>query len=299
MKNLEKKSGICFNCEEPLGHIGDSDSFCYKCRGYEKVNILRSIEKYDKILNDLREKFRTNMKNANIPRYLNNYLDIGEGILNVNGIINKESLQSPLDKNKSYFLPYIEKEEYGQVPITYNLKSLIFANIGIKWILEDHDFLYYYTKDYDWDIFDIPFYWYKNRNRLIYLKNELGFEIIKDESETEFYYFEKLNLYFKSLYHFGVMSGDEIDSEKYHNHLNKLFELEKSPDTKKSYAQTDFRLTLLSQAYNEYPDKEHKMFSFDNLLMNKQIPDIVWSIFNFYNKKRAKNLKEIVRSYSN
>lgn len=293
MKNLEKKSGICNVCDEPLGHIRDPDSFCYKCSGYSKVNILRSVEKYDKILNDLRDKFRSNMKYANIPRYLNNYLDVGEGILNVNEFINKKSLESPLDKNKSYFLPYIEKGEYEKVSITYNLKSLIFANIGIKWILEDHDFLYNYAEDYDWDIFFIPFYWFKNRNRLIYLKNDLGFEIFKDESKPEFYYFKKLDLYFKSLYHFGVMSVDEKDSEKYHNHLNKLFELEKSPDTKRLYAQTDFRLTLLSQAYNEYPDKEHKMFSFENLLMNKQIPDRVWFIFNYYNKKRAKNLKEL------
>jgi len=89
------------------------------------------------------------------------------------------------------------------------------------------------------------------------------------------------------------MSTDEIGSEKYHSHLNKLSNLEKKQDTKKLYAQTDFRLALLSQAYNWYPDKEHKMFSFEKLLMNDQIPDIVWFIFNYYNKKRAKNLKEL------
>ncbi|TXT59747.1 MAG: hypothetical protein BAJALOKI2v1_170001 [Promethearchaeota archaeon] len=294
MKELEKRSGFCRICDEPLGHIkGEASVFCYNCEGYKKIERPLSKKKFLRALKGKRQKFKENMRLGDIPRYLDNYLDIGEGLLNINPSSLKDLMKTPLDKEKPYFLSEIKKEEYGNVPVTYNLEFLIIANIGIKWILEDHNFLYEYGKDFSKDIFSLPFFWYKIKTQLIYLLNNLGFEIFQEGKDPIFYYFEQLDLYFSSLFHFGVFSDHDFGSNKYHRFIGKLKELSKNPKDKKSYAQTEFRLALLSEAYNKYPDKDNRMFSFKDLTLNNQVLNIVAIISNFYQDKRARNLSEL------
>ncbi len=153
MKDLEKRTGYCEVCNEPLGHLkGDSLIFCYKCEGYQKVEIQKSIARLSRLLERKRQEFKEKMEESDIPRYLNNYLDIGEGILNVHSEDRRNFLLSSLDKTKPYFLPSIKKGEYENSLISYNLEFLIIANLGIKWILEDHNFLYEYGTNYNTSI---------------------------------------------------------------------------------------------------------------------------------------------------
>lgn len=272
IKKLEKKKGYCEVCNEPLGQTSLSKTYCYQCSGFEKVDIQRSIIEYKKKLDSLRNKFKKTLIDGDILKYLETFLDIGEGLLN-----------SELQEN----VPVIPSKGTNPI-ISYNLDVFVAVNIAIKWILEDSlSQSKSSTNPINVDIAKIIGNWLKYYKEFVYLENDLGFVIVNDIGEKKFYYLKILYNYYDSLYRYGVFSTKDIGSKKYNQILDKLYRLERNVEKKKQFAQFNFRLYLLSKAYDEYPNNTEKLFSFENILNDEFSVKELSIIYNFYNDKRG------------
>ena len=63
--NFNKSKTFCNKCSEPLGEIQENrgNFFCYKCNGYIKVDLAKSLVSIEANLEDLREKFKVEVIN--------------------------------------------------------------------------------------------------------------------------------------------------------------------------------------------------------------------------------------------
>lgn len=277
MKSQDFHYGYCVKCQEPLGFFGgeSEETFCYNCSNYKKLENEKAISYYKEELNKIRLEFRNGINNGHIDRYFANYLTFGEAIL---GTEEKEYLT-------------ISSERIDTVGFI-NFNSFVLANIGIKWILEDLNYISGTSEDYQDSIFALPKKWIIYLQRLIYLENELGFVLIDDNTYEKFYYLERLKFNFESLNQFGLINPEEIDTDKFKEIKEDLLEKEKDPDYVKQFVNLHLPLYFVCMAYVQYPKMTDRIFSFKDILYSPILIDYIGYIIEKYKDKRAKSPEE-------
>ena len=266
--------GYCPNCEEPLGWIG-GDIFCYKCSDFKKLEKIKAISQYKDKLDKIRISFRNGIDNGHINRYFYNYLTYGEAIF---GTEEKEYLTLSSERIKTV----------GFI----NFKKFVIGTLGIKWILEDLNFISKTSENYQDTIFSLPQEWIIYFQRLIYLENDLGNIIIDSNNNEKFYYHEKLKFYLNSLNQFGLLNPNEIKHEKYNEIKQEILEKEIDSKYVEEFAKIHLPLYFVCITYAQYPNMNDRIFSFEDILYNPIVIDYLGYIIDEYKDKRARSPEE-------
>lgn len=278
MTSQKSLYGYCSNCGEPLGHFGGDSKkiICYKCAGFSKLDDNSAITHYKNELDKIRIKFRRGLVNGDINRYFANYLEFGEALLRTE---DEEYLVISSDKIDS--ISFIDFNQF------------VIANIGIKWILEDLNYVSKFGNAYHNSILTLPKKWLIYFQRLVYIENNLGYIIIDENKNEKFYYFEILKFYFDSLNQFGLINPKEIDINKFEEIKLELLEREKDPDYVKEFANIHLPLYFVCMSYAQYPDMNDRIFSFEDISYSPILIDYLGYIIDEYNDKRAKSPEEL------
>ena len=270
--------GYCKNCGEPLGYF-ESDKkniFCYNCNGYSKIDKSLSIRECQSELDRLRQKFREGIINGSVELYLKSYANLGEKIIS-----SKDFKDSPLR--------LFEIED----PVEWNILNFVLANIGIKWILEDLNYYLTPSKESKNEIFEIPNKWLNTFKRKVYIENNLGI-FIKDKMNNQYFYqYQIFDIYNKSLIYFGIFPQEGVSSEKFSEIYNKMLEEQSDPEVIKNIVENKLPLLFTHLVYELYPDYENKIFSFDDILYDNTIPDLIGMIVNKTEEKLGPTLNEL------
>jgi len=273
---FNKYKGICEVCGEPLGEIQEERGtfFCYKCAGFNKLDINRRIDQINEKLLLLRDKFKKSVLNGYTDKYFCNYLTLGEAIFNTDSI--EYCAQIP-DSNEEV--------------VHINFLFFVIANIALKWILEDLNLKTNDSNVYSKEIFGIPIEWQSEFLKKIYLKNGLGFFIKKDDKEV-FYFTQMLDYYHQSLNSFGLIEPNQIPEEKKSEIIDILLEKEKDEAYIQRIINFDLPLFFVCMSYLQYPNIEDRIFTFEDILFDPSVIQIISDIQSYYKDKRPTTPKE-------
>ena len=282
MEFLGKDStGSCSVCGKPLGFskLGLKEYYCYKCEGYVILPIGDCIQYCNQLLQKLRESFRDLILEGDARRYLRSFLNVLETIF-VSG------------SNEA--APIIELDKKIEI-LPFNQEFFINMNLAIKWILEDLNYKYKSSNDFSMDIAsNIIIQWYTRFQQKIFLENELGIFISRDGSEKkEFYYYKYLDFYQDSLDEYSIFQKDELTPKNYDDKITEFLKKRKDPKTIIEFVKYDFALTYICSLYNRYPNKEDRMFSFEDIIAGFDIPIILKKIIDIYDEKRSLNFTDL------
>lgn len=268
--DFNKYKGICEVCGEPLGEIQEDRGtfFCYKCAGFNKLDINSKIDQVNEKLLLLRENFKKSVLNGHTDKYFCNYLTLGEAIFNTESM--EYCAQLP-DSNEEV--------------VHINFLFFVIANIALKWILEDLNLKTNDSNIYSREIFGIPIEWQSEFLKKIYLKNGLGFFIKKDDKEV-FYFTQKLDFYHQSLNPFGLIEPNQIPEEKKTEIITILLEKEKDENYIQRIINFDLPLIFVCMSYLQYPNREDKIFTFEDVLFDPSVIQIISDIHSYYKDKR-------------
>ncbi|MBN1800789.1 MAG: hypothetical protein JW891_04740 [Candidatus Lokiarchaeota archaeon] len=107
-----------------------------------------------------------------------------------------------------------------------------------------------------------------------------------------FYYFEKLEFYFNSLNQFGMFDPTKLDKKENIEIIKELLKKEKNSEYAKQMAFIHIPLFFVCMAYQQYPNAEDRIFSFEDILYDPIVIDYLGYIYNQYKDKRARSPKE-------
>ncbi len=269
---FNKNKSFCGVCREPLGEIKEKrgNFFCYSCEGYRKIDLERSINECEQELKILRKSFREGVINGNVNRYFRNYLTLGEALFNTEEL-----------KSYAYIPPPIK------TAVHINFIHFVISNIALKWILEDLNFKVMQSNNYSNEIFEIPLKWLHVFKNKIYMENELGFFVEDHEGIRHFYYFQLLDFYNKSLNQFGLIEPKIVEPDKYNSILQDLLEKESDPNYVQEFVNFDLPLIFVCISYLQYPNKNDRIFTFEDIIYDIKVIQHIADIYSFYNNKRA------------
>ena len=274
--NFNKSKNICDICSEPLGELQENRGtfFCYNCNGYIKMDLANSLHSIHTKLENLREKFKEEVINGHTDRYFCNYLTLGESLYSTDSL---EYCAEVPDSNEEM--------------IHINFIFFVVANLALKWILKDLNFKVNGNNDYKQEVFGIPLEWQSIFCKKVYIENNLGFYIKKDDKE-HFFFTQKLDNYHKSLNQFGLVEPTHISEEKMNRIVEDILEKEKDVDYIKRIINLDLPLTFVCMSYNQYPNMKDRIFSFEDILYDPSVIQIISDLHSYYRDKRPKTPEE-------
>ncbi len=274
--NFNKSKNICNVCSEPLGELEENRGtfFCYNCKGYIKVDLVNSLSLIQIKLENLRKMFREEVINGYIDKYFSNYLTLGESLYSTDS------------------LDYCaEIPDSNEEMIHFNFIFFVAANLALKWILEDLNFKVNGNNDYKQEVFEIPIEWQTLFCKKIYIENNLGFYIKKNDTE-HFYFTQKLDNYHKSLIQFGMVESTNISEEKMNRIVEDIIEKERDVDYIKRIINLELPLTFVCMSYNQYPNMNDRIFSFKDILYHPSVIQVISDLHSYYKDKRPKTPEE-------
>lgn len=279
INHFRKHKGYCSKCGEPLGFIENYEFFCYKYNNYKKLDESSSIVECEKKLFELRTKFREEITKGDVKRYLISFLNLGEGI------------RSSDSFNLSPTIPQTGEKEL----IHWNLLNLVVSNLAINWILEDLNYKCHDFSNFSTNIVMILREWLILYRKKVFLENKLGTFILDKEGKKYFYYYKIWVLYNDSLSQFSIIDPERFEQQELEQLTKVLFEKEKESGYIEKYAKTDFPIGLMSLLYHIYPNKNDRIFSFNDILYDDtgMIPYAINRISTYYNDKRALTYTEL------
>ncbi len=274
--DFNKFKGTCEICGEPLGEIQEDrgNFFCYQCTGFYKLEINSLIDKINEKLLFLRNNFKNRVLDGHTDKYFCNYLTMGEAIFKTDSI--EYCAQLP-DSNEEV--------------VHINFLFFVAANIALKWILEDLNLKTGDSKEYSKEIFGIPLEWQSEFLKKVYLKNGLGFFIKKNHKEI-FYFTQMLDYYHQSLNSFGLIEPNQIPEERRSEIIDNLLEKEKDEGYIQRIINFDLPLNFVCMSYLQYPNIEDRIFTFEDILFDPSVIQIISDIQSFYKDKRPTTPKE-------
>lgn len=273
--------GTCSTCGALLGFskLGSKEYFCYNCENYVKLPIDECIKSTSKELQELRNSFRDLIIKGDVRRYLRSYLNV---------------LETIFVSNSSEIAPTIDIDKKIEI-LPFNQELFITMNLAIKWILEDLNFKIRSGNDFEMDIAsNIMVQWLKIFQQKVFLENDLGIFIRRPGyQEKKFYYYQYLDFYQDSLDDYSTFNKGELTVENYDKKLTEFFEKCRNPENIFELVKFDFPLTYICSLYNLYPNKEDRMFSFTDIIVDFSVPLILQKLINIYDAKRSSNLDDL------
>lgn len=273
--------GLCSVCGQPLGSskLGSKEFYCYNCENYVILPIDKCIQNCNQILRRLRESFRELILEGDARRYLRSYLNVLETIF-------------VSDTNE--IAPIVDVDTKIEI-LPYNQSFFITMNLAIKWILEDLNYKLESSNKFSMKIAsNINAQWFKIFQQKTFLENDLGIFISRFGSDKkEFYYYQYLDFYQDSLDEYSTFHKDELTSKNYYEKITEFFEKRKNPENVIELARFDLTLTYLCSLYNLYPNKEDRMFSFNDIIAGYDVPIILKKIIDIYDEKRSLVLDDL------
>ena len=310
LRNIDR--GICDLCGNPKGHFGTVDKvFCYKCDGYEMLNIEDAKFLIQHKKRRLREEFKKIAIKSDIFYCLKVFLSIGESLFS--------------DNNNN---PIFKPDRNSQNPIIIDPRRIVIANLGVKWLLEDS--LDHSPNTIPWNeayctnMMSLLRTWLdcNQKEKMSDVKYNLGFFVSKNDNSA-FYYTQQYDFYLESLNKFGIVSPDETESSKTKNMLKKFKKIENDPELLKKYVRDEYPVFIATILNAYYTDDVIRPFSFDDMMdiKNKKLtkflskcnPDLIdhltnkktrfpelilallESIYSYYYNLRATSLENITK----
>ncbi|KKL56423.1 hypothetical protein LCGC14_2245570, partial [marine sediment metagenome] len=168
-------------------------------------------------------------------------------------------------------------------------------NLAIRWILEDLNYKYKSNNNYRMDIAsNIITQWFTIFQQKIFLENDLGIFISRDDNDKKrFYYYKYIDFYLNSLNEYSNFHAGELTLENYDKKITEFLEKRKNPENIIELVKYDFPLTYICSLYNLYPNKEDRMFSFNDIIASYDVPIILEKIINIYDAKRSMKLADL------
>ncbi len=276
-----RSKGSCSVCGRPLGYskLGSKEYYCYNCEYYVILHIDECIHSCSQRLQELRNSFRELIIEGDVRRYLRSYLNV---------------LETIFVSDASEFAPIIDVDKKIEI-LPFNQDFFITMNLAIKWILEDLNYKYKSGNDFSIGIAsNIITQWFTLFQQKIFLENDLGIFISRSGSQKKkFYYYQYLDFYQDSLNEYSTFQKDELTPDNYDEKITEFFEKCKKPENIFELVKFDFPLTYICSLYNLYPNKEDRMFSFNDIIADYNIPTILQKIIDIYDEKRSINFADL------
>lgn len=272
-------SCLCNECFTPLGFfdLQKENIFCYKCQGFQALDKEECFNYCEREMHKLRRSFRRLITEGNAYRYLRNLLNVLETIF--------VSDQSDLSPN-------IEVERKIEL-LQWNVHFFVFMTIGIRWILEDLNYKIKDSQKFEMGADSkILASWSRLNLQRIYLENELGIFIKNEEVGIKFYNFKQLLEYHNSVGEFSTFHERSLNKDNLKEKIKNFFDKQNNPSSASEMISNDFPLTYLTSLYEKYPDKEDRIFSFEDVL-ESSIPSILAHIIELYDNRRVFRREEL------